>query len=200
MQKISILQEIFDIENVSSNIANCPKITESKLLLVMSKSSYNLKDELGISANTVRRYLDKLFPDRPKNNSKVCNYLLLKYGYKQCKHCKEVLELDDFYTNSSTLDGLSTYCRSCQAYLEKPTATARTAKYRAAKLLRSPSWVSKEELEQISQFYRDCPAGSQVDHIIPLQGELVSGLHVLSNLQYLSIEANASKRNKYLPT
>lgn len=66
------------------------------------------------------------------------------------------------------------------------------AKRRAAKLQRTPPW---SETEAIQQFYRNCPAGMTVDHIIPLQGELVSGLHVLKNLQYLTHSANSKKSN-----
>ena len=39
----------------------------------------------------------------------------------------------------------------------------------------------------------------QVDHIIPLQGKNVSGLHVPENLQVIERSMNSKKRNKYEP-
>lgn len=51
--------------------------------------------------------------------------------------------------------------------------------------------------EGIRQFYENCPKGYHVDHIIPLNGKTVSGLHVIWNLQYLTPSQNSIKGNRY---
>lgn len=57
--------------------------------------------------------------------------------------------------------------------------------------------IAKFGQEGIRRFYKNTPKGMVVDHIIPLQGRLVSGLHVVWNLQYLTPEENMRKGNKY---
>jgi 5-methylcytosine-specific restriction endonuclease McrA len=70
------------------------------------------------------------------------------------------------------------------------------SKRRAAKLSATPLWV---DLGQIETIYGNCPKDKAVDHIISLQGNNVSGLHVPWNLQYLTQSENSSKGNKLLP-
>lgn len=64
------------------------------------------------------------------------------------------------------------------------------------KSLATPSWA---DLNGIVEFYKARPPGYHVDHIIPLQGKLVSGLNVLNNLQYLTPTENCSKGNRFNP-
>lgn len=59
-----------------------------------------------------------------------------------------------------------------------------------------PPWA---DLEAIHFFYECCPEGCHVDHVIPLRGKLVSGLHVAENLQWLPAAMNLSKHSKFEP-
>lgn len=73
-------------------------------------------------------------------------------------------------------------------------ALAMTREQQAKRMLRVPPW---SETEAIRAFYEACPEGYEVDHIIPLQGLFVSGLHVLSNLQYLPALDNRRKGRSF---
>jgi hypothetical protein len=71
---------------------------------------------------------------------------------------------------------------------------------------RRPLWADKDAIEA---FYRDCPDGLTVDHIVPLgtaqrpartvEGYLVNGLHVPWNLGYLTLSDNSRKGNRMRP-
>jgi hypothetical protein len=88
----------------------------------------------------------------------------------------------------------------------KIKAYVNLAKRRAAKLQRTPSWLTPIDFERIENEYKLAAILTKlwgeawhVDHIIPLQGKMVSGLHVPSNLQVLRGKDNVKKANGYLP-
>lgn len=70
-----------------------------------------------------------------------------------------------------------------------------TNKRRRRTRLQTPIWANQE---LIRNFYINCPLGYEVDHIIPLCGETVSGLHTIENLQYLPAKENRKKSNKLI--
>ena len=81
----------------------------------------------------------------------------------------------------------------------------KTPEYKAARVIasgvrrkrvrsRTPAWA---DLDAIKFFYECCPKGFHVDHIIPLHGKLISGLHVENNLQWLPAGDNVRKSNKF---
>lgn len=75
---------------------------------------------------------------------------------------------------------------SYNAYLASRKARVRKA---------TPKWA---DLAAIREFYKNCPEGYHVDHIIPINGKDVSGLHVIDNLQYLPAMENLKKSNKVI--
>lgn len=83
--------------------------------------------------------------------------------------------------------------------------TAAQSARRAAQMQATPSWLSVIEVAQIEEFYEICACvtmqtGVQhhVDHIVPLKGDGVRGLHVPWNLQIITAKENSSKKNRMI--
>lgn len=68
---------------------------------------------------------------------------------------------------------------------------------KARKIQATPAWA---DIESIKALYIEAARLQQhVDHVIPLKGKLVSGLHVLNNLQLLEPVLNMQKNNSFDP-
>lgn len=81
---------------------------------------------------------------------------------------------------------------------------AKETRRRAAKIQRMPSWLDADGLWMIEQAYELAALRTkmlgmsfEVDHIIPLQGKRVSGLHVPENIQVILATENRKKHNRF---
>lgn len=171
---------------------------------------------LNIHRNTLQRLLTKLYPELGRQRT-WHNFFLTLIPYKKCNSCKEIKPFTEFSKDSKNPCELCSICRTCDnmrstmfrsTHLEQCKETvrkhyidnksdyvARNAKRRASQIDRTPSWAN---LDIIKRVYACCPEDCHVDHKVPLQGDIVSGLHVESNLQYLTAEENLHKGNKLL--
>jgi hypothetical protein len=77
------------------------------------------------------------------------------------------------------------------------------SKRRAALLMATPRWANMELIKQVyeeaDKLTRCTGAPHHVDHIVPLMGKTVCGLHVHYNLRVITATENIRKKNKLLP-
>ena len=80
---------------------------------------------------------------------------------------------------------------------------AKQQRRRARKLRATPSWLTSQDLRKIEATYlyskvrtNITGVAHHVDHIIPLRGKSVCGLHVPWNLQVIPASENLRKSNK----
>jgi hypothetical protein len=135
----------------------------------------------------------------------------------KCKQCQRQYRLDNKQKHIDyakdyrdlTRDKASAYSRQWRIDnpdhpIDKGKDAAKTAKRRCSKLEATPPWVSGDHLKRIESIYIACSRVSErsgvphhVDHIVPLQGVAVKGLHVGWNLRIIPASMNLQKGNHY---
>jgi hypothetical protein len=138
-----------------------------------------------------------------------------------CKACRSVAGKADYLRNKTAIDARhnqysATHKAEARAYNQRNRAAHNIlgriwreenravsnmhqriacAKHKAKRLGLLPAWA---DINVIAAFYRACPPGMVVDHIVPHQGDNVSGFHVANNLQYLTPDENGIKGNRWM--
>ena len=124
---------------------------------------------------------------------------------KKCCSCGETKIASDF-NKGTGITGLHSSCKACQRRNWKERNAANPIKTRvqksnrrARKLNATPKWLTPAHYAEIEGFYLFCKLfpGHHVDHIAPLKGKNVCGLHHPLNLQILTAEENMKKGNRF---
>ncbi len=122
---------------------------------------------------------------------------------RNCSSCGEFIKAED-------ISGRRARCKSCETarvrdYNDKNRGWKRsmTAKRRARLAKASPAWLTEEQLNAIKEIYAhaslvEAQTGikHEVDHMVPISGKNVCGLHVPWNLSVIPMSENRRKSNK----
>lgn len=150
-------------------------------------------------------------------------------NHKLCTRCQASKPLLDFALRAKSADGHTAACRACinldkwTKYQVDPTerqaATSRATAVRQARFADDPAykrafnmWGSTKKRDTkippwvaITDFVPVCKkaikagTGYELDHVIPLNGDLVCGLHVPTNLRVVKKAVNQAKGNRFDP-
>lgn len=160
-----------------------------------------------------RRYNQKAYQDNPgkykarakayaaANKEKIAAYEKERRG--KTVEERKLYAKKYYLANSEKLKRRAREQGPIWAKANKGRVTARANRHRIAKQRATPAWA---DLDAIVAIYEQAAALStatgnpyHVDHIVPLQGKIVAGLHVANNLQILPGKENQSKGARYWP-
>ena len=133
--------------------------------------------------------------DIGKDRQEALSLGLKQYHGKPCKQCGTTIKI--------------TSCRKCLECNRKRTSDFyKTPKGRAIKKVQKTAyrasvdqakvaWADQDKIVAIYEYARSL--GYHVDHIVPLNSEVVCGLHVEHNLTVLPPQDNIKKSNRFDP-
>lgn len=135
-----------------------------------------------------------------RSTCKICHSNATKITYQENKE-KRLVKSKQYYQANKVKRNQ----QNKEWYRNHPDANNRkSAAYRARKLNATPNWLNASQKSHIKVIYELANILNSwgydrmdVDHIVPLKGENVCGLHVGWNLQIVSHQHNIEKRNKH---
>ena len=175
-ENISIVQKDYYLRNTEKISLRKKKYYFSNRKIELARMALYTKTHKEERASYYLKYRDK-------NVEKIALYY---FNYNK-KYAKEIA----IYNANYVKNNLGKY-------------NSHVVKRNAAKLGSTPPWITKDHIKEIEDLY--CLAKElqwlseeslEVDHIIPLQGKNVCGLHIPINLQILTRSVNRQKSNKF---
>lgn len=192
---IKVLPLTYYIDEYLKVFINTFALEDVRKILHDNNDLYTTLTNLKYTNSQINKIVNLYFKYKPKG-LRFRIYILSLYDKKLCSSCNRVLSANLFNKATLRKDGKQGYCIYCHSAAIK----ADIGRYRnlaAQKKFLYNMLISKKYNKELIDIYYKCPTGFQVDHIVPINGENVCGLHVPWNLQYLSVQDNITKSNKF---
>jgi hypothetical protein len=163
---------------------------------------------LGVSAGTVASWCDPELVAKKRRSCAAWRNSANGQAYFKQRRKEDWQRHKSYYQEKNRA-----YCQTEEAKAKRKVyrqenaglLNYHTAKRHAQKLQATPPWLTDEQKAQIKAVYVECRrlqeetgVAHNVDHIHPLQGATVCGLHVPWNLQILTEADNCAKHNNLL--
>jgi hypothetical protein len=175
------------LRRVSGACVECAKITLNKSRLSNSERTQTQQKKDALKLMAKPGYREK------KNEESV------KYRKANKDKCRATIAA----WSARNPDKIKGYAKKTRV-VNSATINALTVKRRLAKMHRTPAWLTPDDFWLMRQAYELAALRTKmfgfawhVDHIIPLQGKTVSGLHVPHNLQVIPGIENVRKANYF---
>lgn len=177
----------------------CSKCNVDKPLNVFSKCAAN-KDGLHRWCKECSKAAKKEWYEKnaEAEKAKAMQYHYKNYEKNKDRIIKKVIEWQQ--NNKEKYAAKSKRCYEKTKHIK----FAWQALARAAKRNAVPKWINEELKQEIQKFYiearsktKETGINYEVDHIVPLMGENVCGLHVPWNLRVITRYENRSKANRF---
>jgi hypothetical protein len=154
----------------------------------------------------IKQYQDKY---KIENKDKIQKYYKVynkNYKLNNKEYFKNYIkEKQEYLSQYKKAYGKENKDKISKAYKEysiknRPKLNEKHARRRAKKLRATPKWLTKLHISQMIEIYKKAnELKYDVDHIIPLYGKYMSGLHVPWNLRLLPSLENVSRPRNIKP-
>lgn len=158
------------------------------------KKSLAAQQRLRLGKEKIKEYNSNYYI----KNKEVCTQKSKEWREKNKDKLKKIQKT--YYENNK----IKFYENNKIKWIESPHLVLEACRRRtAAKNNAIPKWADKKAIVSIYKKAKELTKQTgilhQVDHIVPIQSKLVSGLHVHQNLQVITLSQNAAKGNRWWP-
>jgi hypothetical protein len=187
---------------VAKTYKTCRKCFEEKLTSNFYKNKASSDGVTNKCKSCMKEYSKKYKEDN-KSSTEEYSLSYRKSYYKKNRESRLLWQKDYREKNLEERRAYDRQQSKIYYNANKGSCMEKSSRRRACMIGATPPWVDEKHRQRLLSIYKTCRNVSEktgkehhVDHIVPLNGKNVCGLHVWWNLRIIPAKMNLSKGNK----